>query len=86
MYTQTYRKRALNLRKQGKSLKEISTTLKIAKSTASLWLTGHANKGAFGTMNRSEWMAKIRIKSLEIRRNNSRKRQIEIEKMPKQKS
>ena len=75
MYSESFDKQAHLLREQGKSLKEIAEALGIAKSSASYWLTGHANKGAFGTMNRQEWLAKIRVKSLQVRRNNSIKRQ-----------
>lgn len=75
MYSRLVHENAHLLREQGKSLKEIAETLGIAKSSASYWLTGHANKGAFGTMNRQEWLSKIRAKSLEVRRLNSLKRQ-----------
>lgn len=83
MYSKAHHKRAHILREQGKSLKEIAEALGIAKSSASYWLTGHANKGAFGTMNRQEWLAKIRIRSLEVRRNNSIKRQSVIDERAK---
>ena len=83
MYSKAHHKRAHILREQGKSLKEIAEALGIAKSSASYWLTGHANKGAFGTMNRQEWLAKIRVRSLEVRRNNSIKRQSPIDEQAK---
>lgn len=79
MYSESHHKQAHLLREQGKSLKEIAEALGIAKSSASYWLTGHSNKGAFGTMNRQEWLAKIRVRSLEVRRNNSIKRQLVID-------
>lgn len=75
MYSKSHHERAHKLREEGKSLKEIADTLGVAKSSASYWLSGHANKGAFGTMNRQEWLAKIRVRSLEVRRDNSIKRQ-----------
>jgi len=83
MYSESFHKQAHLLREQGKSLKEIAEALSIAKSSASYWLTGHTNKGAFGTMNRQEWLAKIRVRSLEVRRNNSIKRQSVIDERAK---
>lgn len=83
MYSENHHKQAHLLREQGKSLKEIAEALGIAKSSASYWLTGQENKGAFGTMNRQEWLAKIRIRSLEVRRNNSIKRQSVIDERAK---
>ena len=76
MYSESFHKQAHLLREQGKSLKEIADMLGIAKSSASYWLTGHTNKGAFGTMTRQEWLAKMREKSLIVRRQRSKYRQI----------
>jgi transcriptional regulator with XRE-family HTH domain len=75
MYSKSSHKQAELLRGAGKSLKEIATALGIAKSTASYWLTGQANKGAFGEMTRNEWLAKMRVKSLIVRRQRSNDRQ-----------
>lgn len=80
MYSESHHKEAHLLREQGKSLKEIAETLGIAKSSASYWLTGHANKGAFGKMTRNEWLAKMREKSLIVRRQRSKDRQLKREK------
>jgi predicted transcriptional regulator len=79
MYSSIIRKKAQQLREDGKSLLEIATTLGIAKSTTSYWLTGQENTGAFGTMNRQEWLASIRIKSLAARRANKIKHQLIID-------
>lgn len=87
MYSQNSHTLALKLREEGKSLKDIAKILKIAKSTASYWLTGKKNKGAFGTMSRTEWLATIRPlshKAAKLRREqqlklNSKKIQRELE-------
>ena len=64
MYSEKTKMRAIALRKQGKSLLEISQKLHVAKSTASLWLSTEKNRGLYGTMTKQEWMTYIQKKSI----------------------
>lgn len=71
MHSLTLKDRARELRKQGKSLKEISSILGIAKSTASIWLRSEKNAGLYSTMTLEEWLFHIRQLSSESRRRSS---------------
>lgn len=64
MYNEKTKKKAIELRKQGKSLLEISRILHTAKSTSSLWLSSEKNRGLYGTMTKQEWMRFIQKKSV----------------------
>ncbi|MEK7458247.1 MAG: helix-turn-helix domain-containing protein [Patescibacteria group bacterium] len=59
MHTQPLKLQAITLRKQGKSLLQISKELHIAKSTASLWLSTEKNRGLYSKMTQTEWMRYI---------------------------
>lgn len=48
MYKDKVKQTAIKLRKDGKSLLEISNLLNIAKSTASVWLSEDKNQGLCG--------------------------------------
>lgn len=75
MYSEDTKNKAFTLRKNGKSLLEISTILQIAKSTCSLWLSSEKNKGLYGTMTKQEWMKFIQKKSIIALHKRSIKRQ-----------
>lgn len=64
MYSEETKKQAFQLRRQGKSLLEISRELNVAKSTSSLWLSSEKNRGIYGTMSSQEWMKFIQKKSV----------------------
>ena len=64
MYSEETKRKAIELRKQGKSLLEISQILHTAKSTSSLWLSSEKNRGIYGTMSKQEWMRFIQKKSI----------------------
>lgn len=64
MYSEKTKEKAIELRKQGKSLLEISQILHTAKSTSSLWLSTEKNRGLYGTMTKQEWMKFIQQKSV----------------------
>ena len=74
MHTQPLKSRATILRKQGKSLLQISKELHIAKSTASLWLSTEKNRGLYSTMAKTEWMKHIRVLAHKAIKNRTRKK------------